>query len=69
MYHRAKWNRIPRQHREGDTIMEGTVGQKRSIIEGGDHSELPRKKQLVSQNDKENKLILAEAGSQPCQKQ
>ena len=32
-------------------------------------SELPSKKYLVSQIDNENILILAEAGSQPCQEQ
>ena len=49
--------------------MEGTVGQKRNITDGSDHLVLPRKKQVVSLDDKENTQILAEASYQPCQKQ
>ena len=44
--------------------MEDTIRQKRST-NGGDHSELPCKKIMVSWNDKENKMILAEASFQP----
>ena len=36
-----------------DTVMEDAVGQKRSSKED-DHIVLPSKKQVASQNDKEN---------------
>ena len=68
-YQGAKWYRIQREARDRDTPMEGTVGQKRNITDGSDHLVLPRKKQVVSLDDKENTQILAEASYQPCQKQ
>ena len=43
------------------------LGQKRAAPHHDHQSELPSKKFMVSQTDNENLLLLAEAGSQPCQ--
>ena len=51
-----------------DVDMEDIVGEKRRGDSKDDQSEL-LKKRKVSQGGKKNKLILVEAGSQPCQNQ
>ena len=72
----AKWKRISRPvdnppvlNVESLATNNTKIGSKRPISKFTDHSELPRKKLLVSYNDKENSHVLAEAGSQPRQEQ
>lgn len=46
--------------------MEEAVGDKRVNRDEGSQPELLKVRRLVSQVDKAQQLILAEAGSQPC---
>ena len=64
----ATWKRLNRTEMGTDVDMEDIVGEKRRGDSKDDQSEL-LKKRKVSQGGKKNKLILAEAGSQPCQNQ
>ena len=63
----ATWKRLNRTEMGTDVDMED-IGEKRRGDSKDDQSEL-LKKRKVSQGGKKNKLILAEAGSQPCQNQ
>ena len=65
----ATWKRTPRIGTQGASIKNEPLGKKRAAPHHAHQSELPSKKYLVSQIDIENILILAEAGSQPCQEQ
>ncbi|XP_030949608.1 extensin-like [Quercus lobata] len=65
----ATWKRIPRPGTHETQIKTEPVGQKRAAPHQAHQSELSSKKYLVSQIDNESIVILAEAGSQPCQKQ
>ena len=60
----ATWKRLNRTEMGTDVDMED-IGEKRRGDSKDDQSEL-LKKRKVSQGGKKNKLILAEAGSQPC---
>ena len=64
----ATWKRLNRTEMGTNVDMEDIVGEKRRGDSKDDQSEL-LKKRKVSQGGKKNKLILAEAGSQPCQNQ
>ena len=65
----ATWKRTPRTGTQEALIKNEPLGKKRAAPHHAHQSELPSKKYLVSQIDNENILILAEAGSQPCQEQ
>ena len=65
----ATWKRIPRPVSQEAVFKSEPLGQKRAAPHHAHQSELPSKKYMVSQIDNENILILAEAGSQPCQEQ
>ena len=67
--HEGRWKRIARAEWGLDTIMEKTVGDKRTSRDGESQPELLKVRRLVSQVDKAQQMILAEAGSQPCQNQ
>ena len=60
----ATWKRLNRTEMGTDVDMED-IGEKRRGDSKDDQSEL-LKKRKVSQVGRKNKLILAEAGSQPC---
>ena len=60
----ATWKRLNRTEMGTDVDMED-IGEKRRGDSKDDQSEL-LKKRKVSQGGKKNKLILVEAGSQPC---
>ena len=64
----ATWKRLNRTEMGTNVDMEDIVGEKRRGDSKDDQSEL-LKKRKVSQRGNKNKLILAEAGSQPCQNQ
>lgn len=64
--HEGRWKRITRTEWGSDTIMEEAVGDKRVNRDEGSQPELLKVRRLVSQVDKAQQLILAEAGSQPC---
>ena len=64
----ATWKRLNRTEMGVDIDMEDVIGEKRRGENSDDQSEL-LKKRKVSQGGKDTKLILAEAGSQPCQNQ
>jgi len=64
----ATWKRLNRMEMGTDVDMEDFVVGKRRGDTKDDQSELVKKRK-VSQGGKKNKLILAEAGSQPCQNQ
>ena len=59
----------PRTGTQEALIKTEPLGKKRAAPHHAHQFELPSKKYLVSQIDNENILILAEAGSQPCQEQ
>ena len=65
----ATWKRIPRTASQETLTKTELLGQKRAAPHHDHQSELPSKKFMVSQTDNENILLLAEAGSQPCQEQ
>ena len=62
------WKRIPRIGLVADACMSEVVGGKRSLGSDSNQTELPKKRR-VSQGGATKNKILAEAGSQPCQKQ
>ena len=64
----ATWKRLNKTETGTDVVMEDIVGEKMRGDGKDDQSEL-LKKRKVSQAGKKNKLILAEAGSQPCHNQ
>ena len=61
----ATWKRLNKTETGTDVVMEDIVGEKMRGDGKDDQSEL-LKKRKVSQVGRKNKLILAEAGSQPC---
>ena len=63
----ATWKRIPRNTAHEALTKTALLGQKRAAPHHDHQSELPSKKFMVSQIDNETPLLLAEAGSQPCQ--
>ena len=63
----ATWKRIPRNASHEAMTKTELLGQKRAAPHHDHQSELPSKKFMVSQIDNETPLLLAEAGSQPCQ--
>ena len=62
-----KWTRVLRSSPGNKEALLSHVGQKRGSVVDSDQLELPKKKFRVSQDDKENSVFMAEAGSQPCQ--
>ena len=65
----VNWKCLARSIPRTDVIMVKAVGSKRSARHTRGQFELQKKKKIVSQDGKGNNLILAEAGSQPYQKQ
>ena len=64
----ATWKRLNKTETRTDVVTEDIVGEKMRGDGKDNQSEL-LKKRKVSQAGKKNKLILAEAGSQPCHNQ
>lgn len=62
-----KWTRVLRSSPGNNEVLLAHVGQKRGFVVDSDQLELPKKKFRVFQDDKENSVVMAEAGSQPCQ--
>ena len=62
-----KWTRVLRSSPGNNEVLLAHVGQKRGSVVDSDQLELPKKNFRVSQEDKENSVFMAEAGSQPCQ--
>lgn len=62
---RPKWSRVPRTSPSSKEALFSYTGQKRDFVVDSNQLVLPNKKFLVSQDDKENSKILAEAGSLP----
>ena len=67
--HGGRWKRIARAEWGSDTIMDEAMRNKRTSRDGESQPELLKVRRLVSQVDKAQQMILAEAGSQPCQNQ
>lgn len=63
------WKRIPRADSKLATSKTEVLGLKRAATHSSHQSELSNMKHVVSQLDMDNTEILAEASSQPCQKQ
>lgn len=64
----SKWKRVAHTDACRGDNLEILTGHKWFSKFDSNCSKLPKKKKiLVSQDDKENSMVLAEAGSQPCQ--
>ena len=62
-----KWTRVLHSSPGNKEALLSHVGQKKGSVVDSDQLELPKKKFRVSQDDKENSIVMAKAGSQPCQ--
>ena len=62
----TKWKCLVREFTSKTPITEDPIGPKRPIDMVVDIWDVPRKKVIVSNEDKENYSVLAEADSQPC---
>ena len=62
-----KWSRILRSSSGSKEALLEHAGQKRAFVVDSDQVEVPNKKYIVSQDEKENYEILVTSGYQPCQ--
>ena len=62
-----KWSRILQSSSGSKEVLLVHVGQKRAFVVDSDQVEVPNKKYIVSQDEKENYEILVTFGYQPCQ--
>ena len=68
LYKLVTWSRKKQERLIMPSVMNVFLGQKRTSVAEENPSELPIKKQMVS-NSREEKSEMVEAGSQPCQTQ
>ena len=61
------WKRVPRACVGTDVVMEEAMGTKRTTRQTAGQFELQKRRKAISKMGNEINMILAEAGSQPCQ--